>query len=245
MRSLCCSNFHVCAGRNADEQSDSVQYSANMQPPRNPSSVQQEFAFAAGLAAAEDVPLAIPDPAESTQLSQANSMTEPQQPPSQQQQRQDEENKQSITKSAPQSSPESNSTGQPDGQTDGQTNGQTDRQIDRQTLVPGGTDGQASVAKGQLSGDRNQKPDPVQDPSQQPELIREGQDKSWSQPDEHDRISRQNDSEAYAPAESSGSSAAGSSQSSTAVGDDSSSAEVDIEQMSFGERLQAGIDCFR
>ena len=223
-----------CADRNVGEQSDGGEYSASMQPPKSPLGVQQQFAFAAGLAAAEDVPLATPDPAEATQPSRANSMAEPQQLPAQQQQWQDEEDKQS-TQSASQARPES-STGQLnrllDGQTDGQTGGQTDGQADRQP------DGQTFIAKAQHPGDRKQ----------QPELNSEEQN-SWSQPDERDSIKKEHDMEADTVAESMGSNAFGSSQSSsTAFGDDSSSSEgevVDIEQMSFGERLQAGIDCFR
>lgn len=235
-----------CADRNVGEQSDGGEYSASMQPPKSPLGVQQQFAFAAGLAAAEDVPLATPDPAEATQPSRANSMTEPQQLPAQQQQWQDEEDKQS-TQSASQASPESSTgqlnrllDGQTDGQTGGQTDGQTDRQADRQTdgLADRQPDGQTFIAKGQLPADRKQ----------QPELNSEERN-SWCQPDERDRIKTQHDTEVDTVAEGTGSNAFGSSQnSSTTFGDDSSSSEgevVDIEQMNFGERLQAGIDCFR
>ena len=231
----------LCADRNADEPSSGVEDSARMQLPSSPSSIQQQFAFAAGLAAAEELPISTPDPAETTQLQQVNTLTEPEQLPAQQQQRQDEEtDKQSSTQAEPQSGVASSNYGQLDGQTD------------RQSLTPRGTDvqtdGQASLPKGQLSGKNGQQhgqPDSAQDPDQQPELIDRQQD-DWSQPD---RGEAQQNMGATTSTASMGSSGSGGSNSSNSDGgDDSSSAEaeiVEVEQMSFGERLQAGIDCFR
>ena len=218
-----------------------------MQLPSSPSSVQQQFAFAAGLAAAEELPLSTPDPAETTQLQQLNTLTEPEELPARQQQFQDDESaKQSTTQPEPRSGVASSNDRQLDGQTDGQT--------DRQTLTPTGsdvqTDGQASVPKGQPSGksiQQDEQPDTAQDPDQQRELIYQRDD--WSQPDQHVRGEAQQNMGPATSAESMGSSGTGSSNNSNnAGGDDISSAEaevVEIEQMSFGERLQAGIDCFR
>lgn len=242
----------LCADRNADESSGDVKDSAKMQLPSSPSSVQQQFAFAAGLAAAEDLPISIPDPAGTTQLQQVNTLTEPEQLLAQQQQRQDEtSDKQSSTQSASQSGVASSSNGQLDGQTDGQTDRQTNQQTANPQETDIQTDGQASMPKGQLSGEfmqRDERPDSAQGLDQQPELINQQQDE-WIQPDQQDRGKALRSMGPSASGESTGSSGAGSSQSSdNGGGDDSTSAEaevVEIEQMSFGERLQAGIECFR
>ena len=232
----------LCADRSAGESSGDVEDSAKMQLPSSPSSVQQQFAFAAGLAAAEDLLISMPDPTGTTQLQQVNTLTEPEQLPARQQQRQDEESdKQSSTQSASQSGEASSSNGQLDGQIDGQIN----RKTNRQTLIPRGTDAQTD---GQLSGESIQQdePDSTQGPDQQPELFKQRQDE-WSQPDQQERGKAQRSMGPSTSAESAESSGTGSRNSSNnGGGDDGTSAEiVEIEQMSFGERLQAGIECFR
>lgn len=281
-----------CAERSTDRQSGGSDSSDNMQPPSTPSSLQQQFAFAAGLAAAEDMPVAPPEPGEITQLSQVSSLTESKQLPAQQQQQQqqdEESGKQSSIQSAIQSEPESSSmerfdrqtngqingqsdgqthaqaSGQTDGQTNGQasghasaqTDGQTCGQANGQTKLPEGqstgqSNGQASMPQGQLPGKKSQQDvqlDPVQDAAQ--ELFNQ-QQASISQPDQRDKFEAQRDMGATTTSakrtSSSEASSSSSSSSNTAVGDDSSSAEaevVEIEQMSFSERLQAGLDCFR
>lgn len=266
------------ADRNTENESGDNDGSANMQPPTAPSRVQQQFAFAAGLAAAEDMPIATPKSGDITQLRQVNSLTQSEQHAQQHQQQDEESGKQSSTQSDLESSSigqlHGQTNGQTNGQTDGQTNGQTDEQTtgqtsgqtDGQTLVPEGqtsgqslipegqsngqNNGQASVPQVQLPGKKNQQGvqlDPVQDPARQ--LFNQQQD-SISQPDQSDRFEAQRDMGASTSAEITGSNEASSSSSNsnTAPGDDSSSAEaevVEIEHMSFSERLQAGLDCFR
>lgn len=177
----------------------------------NPSSVQQQFAFAAGLAAADDLPLATPD--ETVQLRQVSSATESQQPPAQQEQLQ---------------RPESG----------GNLNKQSAFQSDSQPK--------------QSSGDQTQQEqlNPGVDPDQQTGSIQQRDDRA--DPQQRDQSEAQLGSSPSTSASSAssraGSSSNGSSSSSDfAVGEDSSAdAEVvEIEQMSFGERIQAGLDCFR
>lgn len=201
--------------------------SAKMQASINPSSIQQQFAFAAGLATAEGLSIATPN--ETVLLSQVSSSTESRLPPTQQDPQLDQ---QSNTQPASQSS-----------------------------LQPE----QAPVRRSQQEGQLN----PGDDANQLTAVSQQPDDRA--QPEQHDYseaqlVSGPSPSGSSVPGDSvagssvagssgAGSSAAGgssngssSSSSSYSAIDEGSSADaevVEIEQMSFGERLQAGLDCFR
>lgn len=208
----------VCrAGASMPEQARGDGGASKMQASINPSSIQQQFAFAAGLATADDLPIATPS--EIVQLSQVSSSTESKLPPTQQD---TESDQQSNTQSA---SPSNLRPQQPMGRN--QQEGQ---------LNPGDDPNQLTDVS-QQPGDRAQ---PEQRGKSEAQLV-SGPSPSGSS------VAGSSVAGSSASGGSGSGNGSSSSSSDSAVGEGSSAdAEVvEVEQMSFGERLQAGLDCFR
>ncbi|KAL3147608.1 hypothetical protein ABBQ38_014660 [Trebouxia sp. C0009 RCD-2024] len=205
------------AGASMPEQARGDGGASKMQASINPSSIQQQFAFAAGLATADDLPIATPS--EIVQLSQVSSSTESKLPPTQQD---TESDQQSNTQSA---SPSNLRPQQPMGRN--QQEGQ---------LNPGDDPNQLTDVS-QQPGDRAQ---PEQRGKSEAQLV-SGPSPSGSS------VAGSSVAGSSASGGSGSGNGSSSSSSDSAVGEGSSAdAEVvEVEQMSFGERLQAGLDCFR
>ena len=197
-----------CTEGGGPGQPDQSQRSSKTQSPSNHSSIQQQFAFAAGLAAAADMPVASADPSNNPQLSQPYSAAGLDKLPSQQDQQLPQDSNQ---QSASQSSPES-------------------------------AQGRAPQAQ------QDQRLDPWSEPDQPTQLSQ--QQVEQSQPDEDEKLEPEPSLTTSASASSNDSNTGSAKNGTATAGADESSTDaeaevVDIEQMSFQQRIQAGLDCFR
>ena len=200
-----------CAGGAEEKRSDQSGSSGKVSA-SNPSSTQQQFAFAAGLAAAADMPVASADPDDNSypQANQPNSAAELDRMSSQRDQQLEQDSTQ-------------------------QSGSQFSHQSSYESLQ--GKDPQPQ---------QDQQLDPWSEPYQSSRLSKQQGDRS--QPAEGEKHETEPTLATSASANSNDGSTKSTNNGKATADDSDSVAEaevVEIEQMSFHDRVQAGLDCFR